>query len=85
MKADFQGQISELLAKATQQSQLDQAVTTEDKEILLQALRSWGALENNYNYKASLISADIRGFATAPGGGLTAMPVPSEPVGCRRF
>src|SRR5271155_5461176 len=37
IKADFQGQVAELLAKATQQSRLDEAVSTEDKEILLQA------------------------------------------------
>src|SRR4030081_65911 len=44
IKTDFQGQVSELLAKATQQTRLDQAVSAEDQEILLQALRSWGAL-----------------------------------------
>src|SRR6516165_6733901 len=52
VKADFQGQISELLAKAVNRSKLDEAVTGEDKEILLQALRSWGALDRNYNYSA---------------------------------
>src|SRR6201996_2344613 len=80
VKADFQGQIAELLAKSTQQGRLDEAVTKEDQEILLQALRSWGALDRNYNYKANLFSAETRGYATAPGGGLTAMPVPSDPV-----
>ena len=39
VKADFQGQVSELLAKATRQGKLDEAVTREDQEILLQALR----------------------------------------------
>src|SRR6202140_2809899 len=43
IKTDFQGQISELLAKATQQGRLDEAVSKVDREILLQALRSWGA------------------------------------------
>ncbi len=80
VKADFQGQIAELLAKSTKQGRLDEAVTKEDQEILLQALRSWGALDRNYNYKANLFSAETRGYATAPGGGLTAMPVPSDPV-----
>jgi monoamine oxidase len=80
VKADFQGQVSELLAKATGQGKLDEAVTREDQEILLQALRSWGALDRNYNYNASLFSAAYRGYASAPGGGLSAMPVPSEPV-----
>jgi monoamine oxidase len=78
---DFRGQVSELLAKATKQGKLDEAVTREDQEILLQALRSWGALDRNYNYNANLYSSEYRGYATAPGGGLKAMPVPSEPVG----
>src|SRR6266851_3422245 len=58
IKTDFQGHVSELLAKVTQQSKLDEAVSVEDKEILLQALRSWGALDKNYAYRANLISAD---------------------------
>src|ERR1700741_2897397 len=57
IKADFQGHVSELLAKVTQQSKLDEPVSVEDREILLQALRSWGALDKNYAYKANLISA----------------------------
>src|SRR6201994_1859620 len=80
VKADFQGQVSELLAKATKQGKLDEAVTRGDQEILLQALRSWGALDRNYNYKASLFSAAYRGYSSAPGGGLSATPVPSDPV-----
>jgi monoamine oxidase len=81
IKTDFQGQTSELLAKATRQGSLDEAVTMEDREILLQALRSWGALDKDYGYKASLMSAAFRGYAREPGGGLGAMPVPGEPVG----
>src|ERR1700704_2133651 len=80
IKADFQGQISELLAKVTSQGKLDEAVSTEDKEILLQALRSWGALDGNYAYKANLISADFRGFAKDPGGGVGAAPIAGEPI-----
>src|SRR6202050_5525138 len=59
IKADFQGEVSELLAKATQQGKLDEAVSKEDRELLMQALRSWGALDRNYAYKANLISADF--------------------------
>jgi monoamine oxidase len=73
--------VSELLAKATAQGKLDEAVTTEDKEILLQALKSWGALDSNYAYKANLISADRRGYDKSPGGGLNALPVAGEPIG----
>jgi monoamine oxidase len=80
IKTDFQGHVSELLAKATQQGRLDEAVSAEDKEILLQALRSWGALDKDYGYKASLISADFRGYAKDPGGGAGAAPVAGEPV-----
>ncbi|MDB5631299.1 MAG: flavin monoamine oxidase [Tardiphaga sp.] len=80
IKTDFQGHVSELLAKATQQGKLDEAVSVEDKEILLQAMKSWGALDKNYAYKASLISADFRGYAKDPGGGLGAAPVAGEPI-----
>ena len=81
IKTDFQGQISELLAKVTQQGKLDQAVSKEDREILMQALKSWGALDGNYAYKANLISAEFRGYSRDPGGGLGAAPIPSEPIG----
>jgi monoamine oxidase len=80
IKTDFQGQVSELLAKAANQGKLDDAVSREDKEILLQALKSWGALDKDYAYKANLISAEFRGFAREPGGGLGAAPVPGEPI-----
>jgi monoamine oxidase len=80
VKTDFQGQISELLAKVTQQGKLDEAVSKEDREILLQALKSWGALDGNYAYKANLISADFRGYAKGPGGGLGAAPIPGEVI-----
>src|SRR4030088_3106806 len=80
IKTDFQGQISELLAKATQQGKLDEAVSKEDREILMQALRSWGALDRNYAYKSNLISADFRGYAKNPGGGAGAAPIPGEPI-----
>jgi monoamine oxidase len=80
VQADFRGQISELLAKVTKQGKLEEAVTREDQEILLQALRSWGALDRDYKYNANLISAESRGYTQAPGGGLSAAPSPSDPV-----
>jgi monoamine oxidase len=80
IKADFQGQVSELLAKVTDQGRLDESVSVEDKEILLQALKSWGALDKNYAYKANLISARVRGYAKGPGGGLSGAPVAGEPI-----
>ena len=69
-----------MLAKVTQQGKLDEAVSKEDREILLQALKSWGALDGNYAYKANLISADFRGYAKYPGGGLGAAPIPGEVI-----
>ncbi|OSI34911.1 NAD(P)/FAD-dependent oxidoreductase [Bradyrhizobium canariense] len=80
VKADFQGQISELLAKVANQGELNQAVSVEDKEILLLALKSWGALDHNYKYREGLIASGYRGYAKPPGGGLSATPLPSEPV-----
>ncbi|NOJ43951.1 NAD(P)/FAD-dependent oxidoreductase [Bradyrhizobium sp. WSM 1791] len=80
VKADFQGQISELLAKVATQGRLDEGVSKEDKEILLLALKSWGALDRDYKYKASLIASEYRGYAKPPGGGLSAAPMPSEPL-----
>src|ERR1700716_1031660 len=80
IKTDLQGHVSELLAKVTQQGKLDEAVSVQDKEILLQALQSWGALDRSYAYKASLISADYRGYARDPGGGLGAAPLAGEPL-----
>jgi monoamine oxidase len=85
IKADFQGHVAELLAKATSQNKLDEAVSTQDKEILLNALKAWGALDKDYAYKANLISARFRGYAKGPGGGLDggvgAAPIAGEPVG----
>lgn len=80
IKADFQGHVSELLAKTTQQGRLDEAVSKDDKEILLAALKDWGALDANYTYKASMAASSFRGFAKDPGGGLGAAPRPGDPI-----
>ena len=42
VETDFRGHVSELLAKATSQGKLDQAVTKEDAEVLMQALARLG-------------------------------------------
>jgi monoamine oxidase len=81
IKADYQGHVAELLAKATRQNSLDTAVSKEDQEKLLESLRGWGALDKNYAYVASEASSDRRGYQKEPGGGLTARPIPSKPVG----
>jgi len=78
--SDFHGNVAELLAKAVSQDKLDQPVTAEDKELLLEALRQWGALDDNYAYKAGVLSSDRRGYQRDPGGGLMDEAVPSEPL-----
>ena len=79
--ADFNGGIAELLAKATAQGKLDDAVSTEDKERLLAALKGWGALDKNYAYVAGVDTSERRGYDKDPGGGLDAVPMPSTPIG----
>jgi monoamine oxidase len=81
VKADYQGHVAELLAKATRQHALDDAVSQEDQERLLESLRQWGALDKNFTYAASDAASDRRGYAKNPGGGLSARPIPSQPVG----
>ncbi len=66
--ADFNGHASELLAKATNAGKLDLPVDKETREILLQALRSWGALDKNYEYVPATASL-MRGFDVDPGVG----------------
>src|SRR5580704_16762328 len=70
VQADFHGHVAELLAKSTKQGALDQAVSKQDREILLAALQNWGALNSNYEYSKGLMSSNRRGFDVDPGGGL---------------
>jgi monoamine oxidase len=81
VKADYDGHIAELLAKATRSHALDAEVSAEDQEILLSALRSSGALDQNYRFLKGSDSSERRGFDRDPGGGLSARPQYSEPVG----
>ena len=67
VQADFQGHVAELLAKSAQQEALDQRVTREDREILMTALRRWGALDENYDYAKSIAASNRRGYARRPG------------------
>jgi monoamine oxidase len=80
IKADYQGHVAELLAKATRQNALDASISKEDREKLLESLREWGALDKSFAYVASDSGSDRRGFKKEPGGGLTARPIPSEPI-----
>jgi monoamine oxidase len=85
VQADFNGYVAELLSKSTRQNALDGAVTKEDQEILLQALRGWGALDSNYKYVKSDASSNRRGYDQDPGGGLTSVPTPSTPIGLQEL
>jgi len=80
IQADYYGHVAELLAKAVRKKALDDAVTAEDASILLESLRSWGALDNDMRYVRSRSSASRRGWEKGPGGGLTAEPIPSDPL-----
>jgi monoamine oxidase len=81
--ADFNGHVAELLSKAANQSQLDQAVSREDREILLEAMREWGALDKNYEYRKGWEVSERRGYLSDPGGGLSPEPMDSEPLALR--
>ena len=81
VKADYQGHVAELLAKATQGGSLDGEVSAEDREKLLDSLRMWGALDKNLKYATGAASSDRRGYDRDPGGGLSALPQLSQPIG----
>ena len=74
VQADYQGHVAELLAKATQSHALDAEVSAEDRALLLDSLRFWGALDKDYRFVKGQDSSDRRGFLKDPGGGLTARP-----------
>lgn len=78
VQADFQGHIAELLSKAINQNALDQALTAEDRQRLLEAMRSWGALDASGSYRKSLETSLRRGFAVDAGGGLMSEALPSD-------
>ncbi len=80
IQADYYGHVAELLAKAVKKNALDDAVTAEDAAILLESLRGWGALDNDMRYVRGRSSASRRGWDKGPGGGLTAEPIPSDPL-----
>ena len=80
VQADFNGYVAEMLGKVTSQGKLDEAVSREDREVLLQAMREWGALDEGYNYKKGLLASSYRGYDSDPGGGLTSVPTPSTPI-----
>jgi monoamine oxidase len=82
-KADYQGMLAELLAKAVDQGALDKEFAREDREKLLESLREWGILDEKMRYGRNLATADVRGYDKDPGGGLSARPVPSQPLSAK--
>ncbi len=85
VQADSYGYTAELLAKAMNQGALDQAVTKEDKEKLLESLRTWGALDKDMRYQKGLDSAVVRGYDVRPGGGLMPLREYSTPIGMKEL
>src|SRR5277367_6096627 len=81
IKADYQGHVAELLAKATRQHSLDDTVSKEDQEKLLESLRGWGALDENFSYSLGDDTSMRRGYEKKRCGGLSGHPVPSKPMG----
>jgi monoamine oxidase len=81
VKADYQGHVAELLAKALHRETLDDGLSHEDQERLLASLRDWGALDSQYRYVVGEDSSVRRGFKTPRGGGSSGRPRYSEPVG----
>lgn len=81
-RADLDGYVAELLSKAVSEDALNEAVTPEDRERLLEYLRRAGALDNERRYRGS----PLRGpDEPARGGGApTYTPLPlSDLLGSR--
>ncbi|MEQ8446534.1 MAG: flavin monoamine oxidase family protein [Pelagibacterium sp.] len=77
---DYRGHVSELLAKVVNQNGLDEVVTAEDAQLLLDSLKTYGVLDDNYAYVTSEDTSEFRGWEKDPGGGVDGKPVPSEPL-----
>ncbi len=72
---DTRGQIAELLAKCVQQGTLDQAITQDDHALMLEFLKSYGALKADYRFRGSARSGDRQ----LPGAG-DQIEIPREPL-----
>jgi len=74
VSSDLQGNLAELLAKATRETDLDLPIGPDERDQLLQALKGWGLLDDEYRYRSDLHTALRRGYARPPAGGLTGPP-----------
>ncbi|MDQ8204068.1 flavin monoamine oxidase family protein [Pelagicoccus sp. SDUM812003] len=66
VKTDLRGYTAELLAKVAEQDKLDQELSAEDKEALLDFLHYEGGLNRSHEYTGH----NRRGYKVWPGGGL---------------
>lgn len=80
IQADYYGHVGELLAKAVNKGALNDTVSKEESEMLLESLRNWGALDKDFRYVKGAASSTRRGWEKEPGGGLSAVPIPSDPI-----
>lgn len=80
VEKDMRGHVSELLSKSLNQGDLDDAVSLEDREKLLEGLKDWGVLDHRYRYRVSDDLGDVRGWDIRPGGGLMPEKQPSQPI-----
>lgn len=80
VQADFHGNVAELLSKAVKKNALDDSITKEDQDKLIEAMQRWGALDKSSRYVASNQTSTRRGYDVSPGGGLMPAAVPSQPL-----
>ena len=80
VQADYQGHVAELLAKCVNAHRLDEDLSREDLERLLESLKSFGALDGDYRYRAGDPSSGRRGLKVEEGGGVSAPGEWSEPL-----
>lgn len=78
---DYLGAVTELLSKSVNQGALDDEVTGEVKDMLLESLRDYGALNKDMTYASNLAVSNFRGYDKPPGGGLTGAAEASAPIG----
>ena len=68
MFTDFNGNISALLAKVANEKNLDKYLSESEVQTLLLALKSYGALDDSYDYVKGNLSSSRRGYDKLLGG-----------------
>jgi monoamine oxidase len=76
---DFQGYVADLLAKASRQDHLDDALGPEDIELLRETLQGWAGLNRDLRYVKGPESSRLRGNAALDWAAGAA--TPGEPLG----